>query len=222
LYGRPTRHSWPSRSWASTGPAQKQPLAGSSRFRLGGGFICCRRRLSLVPRAPARTRSCLLAFFRSRLCGYTPGERIVTGTGGRPPTRSRGGDRFLAASGAGSWPSCLGLVTLPVGSFGELGAGSSSSSSQSPWEVRIGRVTRGGSPTALGVLLSLRMLTVRTENFRSAPCVPIWFLGSVIPCNLYLGLRSVFNLFDLGVFFLILVERRFSGALIVDSSFRSE
>ena len=47
----------------------------------------------------------------------------------------------------------------------------------------IGRVVRGGSsPTALGVLLSLRMLTVRTDAFADQPMFrSIWFLGSIIP-----------------------------------------
>ncbi|KAG2558580.1 hypothetical protein PVAP13_8NG276400 [Panicum virgatum] len=148
-----------------------------------GGFITCRRRLSLSPSSCLAHSQLSASPFRSRLCGYTPGEGTVTGTGGGPPTRSRGGDGFLAASGASSWPALW-----PLGSFGESSswgpAGSSSSSSQSRWGVGIGRV-----------LLSLRMLTV-TICFQLVR--PRRFL------------------------ILILVERRFSGELITDSSFRSE
>ena len=91
----------------------------------------------------------------------------------------------------------------------------------SRWGVGIGRVMRGGSSTALGVLLSLRMLTVRTGAFRSSPMFRFgfWVLSSR---NLYLGYdrfptcsTSAFSSLDS-------CERKFSGELITDSSFRSD
>ena len=181
------------------GLAPKEPLAcigrQRTRFRLAlnGGFIdhlpSSIVSLSfLVPRALAAV--CLPGPFRSRLCGYTPGEGTVTGTGGGPPTRSRGGDGlFLAASGLQE--PVLGLpcgsVPLPLGSFGES---SSWGLGRPPPPILSSQFEMGGRNRSRYARRQLDRPwrpplpphAHGTDGCLSLqPHVPIWFLGSIIP-----------------------------------------